>query len=275
MALAIGCHVEPTSFHLDVVECEERRRCWSCLMMLYTLQNSSLGNIGSRHDSLPSSTEPPADINDDEIGQGFNLPRTRERATQMSYVLLKFRVYEICSEICQAVMGKASSSIEQVFHLDRSITQEQTRWERKYNIRSPCSVSEAHQRLHLNVLYSTSHHLTLLLHQTIWTNQAQGDALRDWSRRRVSEGARKLLDLHSDFAKASDLAPFRWYLRGIGSFHAFHAAIVLFTLLRRETTPTLHADMYGCLRRCLEVFESLSEVSRICSKAAPILRSLL
>ncbi|KAK4949975.1 hypothetical protein LTR10_011817 [Elasticomyces elasticus] len=198
-----------------------------------------------------------------------------DRATQMSYVLLKFRVYEICSEICQAVMSKASSSIEQIFHIDRSITQEQSNWDRKYKSRSPCSVNDVHQRLHLNVLYSTSYHLTLLLHQNVWTNQSQGEARRDWSRKRVSEGARKLLDLHADFAKASDLAPFRWYLRGIGSFHAFHAAVVLFTLSKRETSSALYADMFGCLRRCLGIFESLSDVSRICNKAAPVLRSLL
>lgn len=158
-ALAIGCHVDPATFNLNVIECEERRRCWSCLMMLYTLQNSALGNIGARHDSLPINTKPPADVNDDELVQGFMTSApSSERATQMSYVLLKFGVFELCSDICQAAMGETTSVIEQIFHLDRSIIQEQARWDRKYHSNFPRLSSELHQRAHLNILYSTSYH---------------------------------------------------------------------------------------------------------------------
>lgn len=277
IALAIGCHVEPSVFNLDVTESEERRRCWSCLMMLYTLQNAGLGNIGQRHDSLPSSTRPPADVNDDEIIPGFDVPTmSPERPTQMSYVLLKFRVYELYSDICQTVMSRTSSSIEQILHLDRAIADEQAMWHRKYNPNLRPAVIEAHQRLHLNILYSTSYHLTLLLHQNIWTNQAHGEPLREWSRKRVFDSARKLLDLHSDFVTSPSLGPFLWYVRGIGSFHAFHAAIVLFTFLRRESRKSVtDGEISRSLHRCLGVFESLSDVSRICSKTSPILRSLL
>lgn len=276
MALAIGCHIDPTAFNLDVLESEQRRRCWSGLMMLYTLQNSSLGNIGPRHDSFPSTTQAPADVNDDELMLGFPIPSSSAtKATQMSYVLFKFRVYELCSDVSQAVMSRTTSSIEQIFYLDRLIVQEQAKWDQKYSSSYHCMPNEAHQRIHLNVLHSTSCHLILLLHQNVWTNQAHGDPLREWSRSRVFDSARKLLDWHADFANAPALAPFRWYVRGIGSFHAFHAAIVLFAIVRGELIPGQHAEIIRSLYRCLNIFESLAAVSRLCSRTSPILRVLL
>jgi hypothetical protein len=37
IATTLGCHVDLSSFSLDRIQCEERRRCWVGLMMLYTV----------------------------------------------------------------------------------------------------------------------------------------------------------------------------------------------------------------------------------------------
>lgn len=276
VALGIGCHVDPSHFNLDIIECEERRRCWSGLMMLYTLQNATLGHLGPHHKSLSSSTLAPADINDDELVPGFSYPSSvTERATQMSYVLFKFRVYEILSDICETVMTTDFPSIDKILLHDQAITLEQSRWERKFTSTSYGTSNLLLERLHHNILYSTSYHLTLLLHQSIWPNPSHGESLRDWSAGRVLHSARKLLDLYSDFASNQAFTPFRWYLRGIGSFHAFHAAIVLFTLIPRDAPEFCPPQIIKSLDHCLKIFESLAEVSNICFKASPLLRSLL
>jgi hypothetical protein len=44
VAIALACHIDPSTFNLDPIQSEERRRCWAGLMMLYTIQNTALGN---------------------------------------------------------------------------------------------------------------------------------------------------------------------------------------------------------------------------------------
>lgn len=46
IALSIGCHVDPSTFDPDEVKCEERRRCWAGLKMLYNNHNTVTGHVG-------------------------------------------------------------------------------------------------------------------------------------------------------------------------------------------------------------------------------------
>ena len=96
LSLSIGCHVDPSAFGLNALECEERRRCWAGLRMLYTVQNTAMGFTGLAHALLPSNCEPPADVNDKDLIPGhMELPEmpSSGQATQMTYLLLKFRLY--------------------------------------------------------------------------------------------------------------------------------------------------------------------------------------
>lgn len=96
LALSIGAHIDPSAFDLDIVECEERRRCWAGLKMLYTSQNTAMGHIGLAHPFLPSNCRRPLDVDDDDLVPGHvEVARTTDsgKATQMTYLLLKFRLY--------------------------------------------------------------------------------------------------------------------------------------------------------------------------------------
>ncbi|KAM6509338.1 hypothetical protein FSOLCH5_012339 [Fusarium solani] len=103
IALALGCHIDPTVFGMDRIRVEERRRCWAGLNMLYTIQNTTLGNLDSTF--TPSSVKAPLDVNDDELVAGFEVPVARNGPTQMSYLLLKFDLYGLCTRICSEVFG--------------------------------------------------------------------------------------------------------------------------------------------------------------------------
>lgn len=272
LALSIGCHVEPSAFGLDVIETEERRRCWAGLTMLYTSQNTAMGHIGLAHTLLPSNCRPPADVNDDDLLPGQVEPvSSLMKATQMSYLLLKFRLYDICSEICTRVLIKKDVDLSVIESIDASIQNEQRTWRVRYMDGVGSGQLPSDQRAHLRILESYAYHLILLLHD----NNAVKTGLA-WSRSRCLNSAKHILHIHAELQECPDYAPFRWYNHGLGSFHAFHAAVVLTTLLRTlKSTLDDFEKVVQLLRQCLVRFRALSELSPLCARAGPMMEPLL
>ena len=273
LAISIGCHVDPEELGLSMIECEERRRCWACLSMLYTNQSTTLGGIGNPQIlQQNATTRPPLDCNDHELAMGH--PVATAGATQMSYMLLKFRLYDICSDICSNVLGRKDTSYDMVKQIDASIVNEQHTWDARYLDDSRSGPLEAYHLAHLNILWSYSSHLLLLLHQF---HATQGAATPEalWSETRSIQTATRLLEIHATMSDSPELAPFRWYTRGLGSFHAFHAAVILFNLLPSIALRANACEVHAALRGCTTRFEQMSDMSPLCSKAAPVLRRLV
>jgi hypothetical protein len=277
LALNIGCHVDPESLGLEILESEERRRSWAGLMMLYTNQNTALGHIGLPHTALSASSRPPADIDDEDIGQDNRTPsNTQGRATQMTYLLLKFRLYDLCAEICANVLCKQTPDLNLVQRIDETLRQERSSWESRLNEAIEIAPVPIHHIAHLNILYSYSNHLTLLLHQRQALDSQFPPAVRRWASDRCLETAKHLLEVHATLNEAPELTPFRWYGRGLGSFHAFHAAALLAHLLQTKSANDHNNNIYtDILQRCLCRFKSLAEYSSVCEKAAPVLELML
>ena len=122
LAISIGCHVDPDTFRLDTIAAGERRRCWAGLMIVYTTQNTLLGHLGLPHTALRGNSRPPADINDDNLTAG--IPSPPGEATQMTYLLLKCRLFDICSEICGKVLSAEGPRLDIIWSLDALIQQE-------------------------------------------------------------------------------------------------------------------------------------------------------
>ncbi|EXK24511.1 hypothetical protein FOXG_22815 [Fusarium oxysporum f. sp. lycopersici 4287] len=121
IALSLGCHVEPTIFQIEPISAEERRRCWAGLRMLYTIQNTTLGILDAT--PIPSTVNPPLDINDNELVVGYQIPESRNGPTQMSYLLLKFDLYDLCTRICSQVFGTSRTlTYDKVQALDAEIS---------------------------------------------------------------------------------------------------------------------------------------------------------
>jgi hypothetical protein len=72
-----------------------------------------------------------------------------------------------------------------------------------------------------------------------------------------------------------EMTPFRWYGRGVGSFHAFHAAALMTHLLNIDSIGDESELYINLLQGCLSRFNSLAEYSTVCAKAAPVLQILL
>jgi hypothetical protein len=276
IALAIGCHIDPTEFDLDVIRSEERRRCWAGVMMLYMLQNTSLGHLGPdpRHSSR--GVQLPADLNDkDLIADERVLRTTSGTATQMSYLLLKFRLYDISSDICSLVLNSLEPSSALIEKMDKAILDEQQSWNEKYLAHLTEAPLQTYHEAHLNILYGYAHHLTLLLHHHAMRN-SQPDTLRyRRSASRCVDSAKELLRIQSVFLTHADFSPFKWYLRGVCSFHAFHAGVSLISTLASHSWNEEHSNLLALIQDCAAEFEILKEASTVCEKAAPILRQLL
>ncbi|THZ82599.1 hypothetical protein D6C84_05683 [Aureobasidium pullulans] len=277
MALSLGCHIDPSSFKLNLVECEERRRCWACVMMLCTLQNTSMRNLAPHYNSSHYSVRMPADVNDFDLTvESTSLPIHTGRATQMSYLLLKFRLYDIGSRICSEVLNPPVIDPNIIVELDRALIQERDLWNSIYLYHSRQDELSSYHKIHLKILHSFSHQLALLLHRRVLMQGSADPVQHQHARSRSTESARALLDIHSSLHNNPEFGPFQWYNRGLGCFHTFHAAVVLIATISEASEPDSGwSDNIRLLRECVRRFEDLADLSLVCQRAAPILHRLL
>ncbi|OCK74013.1 hypothetical protein K432DRAFT_311556 [Lepidopterella palustris CBS 459.81] len=52
ITISLGSHIDPETLGLDLLRSEERRRRWAGIMMLYTIQNTSMDFFKSLSKSL-------------------------------------------------------------------------------------------------------------------------------------------------------------------------------------------------------------------------------
>ena len=154
-------------------------------------------------------------------------------------------------------------------HIGSQIIQQQRLWQSQYFDPHKSEHLPLHHQAHVGILDSYSNHLTLMMHHNNAVKAMRNGQSESWSRQRCLESARRLLDLHANLQDSPYFIPFRWYNYGLGSFHAFHAAVILLILCR----DTLE-DVRPALQQCLERFRSMSELSPLCQKAAPLLQML-
>lgn len=286
IALTLGCHVDPDVFDLDAVAAEERRRCWAGLNMLYTIQNTTLGHLDCS--IPPSNVKTPLDIDDDQLSTGFpNSEPARSRPSQMSYLLLKFSLYDLCSRICRAVLQDSGARIpDAIKHLDSEITSQQDILNYKYLVDTADAPLPDYHAVHLKILVGYSHQLTLLLHRPAlihWvSSRGTLSHLNDdvaLSRRRCIDSSRALIGIHKMLHEDDFYSPYRWYNRGLGSFHAFHAVVCLIYVLGAsdDLDSTTRNLLQKDLDSALSVFEDIKQtgISTFCNRAAPIIRRLL
>lgn len=277
IALSLGCHVDPTIFQMEPIRVEERRRCWAGLKMLYTIQNTTLGILDTTQ--IPSTVSQPLDVNDDELIAGHQIPQPRHGPTQMSYLLLKFELYDLCTRICSLVFETSCTpSYDKVQALDAEILAMQETLNYKYLF----DVSLlAHHSVQLNILFGYTHQLTLLLHRPILRQGSSSYTNENWlaSQTKCIESSKSLLGIHRTLHEDPAFYPYEWYNRGLGSFHAFHAAVCLARICMSGTnldTPA-KSSLQELIRDSLQVFRYFMStgVSVICTKATPILEKLL
>ena len=274
VSVGLGCHIDPDNFELDPIQKEERRRCWAGLMMLHMIQSTFLGNPAPSW-RISNSVKLPADANDfditlDGINTTFNSP------TQMSYLLYQYRLFDITTEICNEIFNKTPPARHTIESLDSKICTIQETWEKQYLQESAYQQPlSTHHSVHLNLLHGYAHQLFLLLHRPFFAQSVYGLATPNESQIRCIASAEALLDIHKMFCDDAIYIPYKWYTNGLGSFHAFHASVVLAVALQQSIYSNQHYKFRKMLEDTLQRFDSNSAGSRMCLKAAKILRFLL
>ena len=273
MATALGCHIDPENFELDFIKCEERRRCWAGLMMLYTIQNTAIGSPDTMR-PLSNDVRMPIDANDTDITEREVLD-SAPGPTQMSYLLFKFRLYELTAKICKEIFSESEPSGESIQRLDHEICIVQETLGRKYLADSSFEPLPLHHAVHLKILDGYTHQIFLLLHRPFFAQSIAGFDIPNESQIRCIASAQALLDIHQVLCDTPSFAPYKWYTNGLGSFHAFHGATVLAVALLQPIYQPQYQKFKEMLAETLQRFEKMADRSSICSKSARILRFLM
>jgi len=279
VAIALACHIDPSHFNLDPLESEQRRRCWAGVMMLYTIQNTLLGNP-EPSGRLTHSVRLPVDANDVDITPtSIVLSDPRFGPTEMTYLLFKFRLYDLTASICAAVFAHTPPTRATIQSLDGQISSAQESWDLRYVADTSSSTTNqplpAYHAVHLHILHGYAHQLFLLLHRPFFAQSILGLEVPNESQIRCIASAEAQLDIHRLLCEIPAYRPYMWYTLGLGSFHAFHAAVVLAVALRLDTYGLQRARFRRVLSETVQRMEGMAERSGICSRAAGILRFLV
>ncbi|CAI7568445.1 unnamed protein product [Penicillium pancosmium] len=280
IAIAIGCHVDPALLDLHPIEVQERRRAWAGLMMLYTIQNTCLGNLAPFQ--VENNVQLPADVEDDEIVQdsfqetahGSEPPLGRKNPTKMSYILYKFRLYSLASEICALSTRGSTSYTSKIHALDDQLQSEMHSQADRF-----CEQLDlpTYHQAHSFILNNYTNHLVLLLHRIrLFKPKGIEDGGLTTSYEKCEQAAIAILSNYETLNSRHELKPYSWYIHGLGSFHAFLAISTLLVLLAKPRIPQNPQNLIlQAVKRCLQRFHDNAPYSDICSRACSILDPLM
>ncbi|KAL4768979.1 hypothetical protein BDW60DRAFT_112224 [Aspergillus nidulans var. acristatus] len=273
VATSMGCHIDPERFALGPIEREERRRAWAGLKMLYTTHNNLYGSL---HPGLTTmSTKLPLDVNDVDLLTGTAPETPSPRPTQMTYLLLQYRLHDISSMICESLFSFPPRYT--AAQLEAEILSVHEMCEKRYQLEPGLEPLPVHHLANLNILYSYIHQLILLLFRPALCRYLQGEITNETcaARAKCLASAKTSLSIHQTLHESPQFASYKWYNSNQGSFHAFHAAVILCVMLMYPENQYEAADIKEILWKSLDVFASLSNRSNFCSKAVPVLRLII
>ena len=284
IAIAIGCHVDPDHLRVNTIVAEERRRSWAALMMLHTIQSTCLGIVSPI--SIMKSVTLPRDVNDEDLGlvgvdQNAHIEVLPAGPTKMTYLLRKFKLYQLASDICQAPTPNHFDSEQRTIELDEKIRLEELKQLGRYTDISQLPI---YHQAHHYILSSFTNHLYVILHKTIVKNataqKASMGRLTHYQMRSLTRCVSSVFTILSNYdilQSDARYSPYKWYTNGLGSFHAFFAAAMLAFLMSRGGRESYIDVDHGLttLQRTAAWFNKYAHRSDICAKATSILARTL
>ncbi|KAJ5974102.1 hypothetical protein N7481_011312 [Penicillium waksmanii] len=280
IAIAIGCHVDPALLDLHPIEVQERRRAWAGLMMLYTIQNTCLGNLAPFQ--VENNVQLPADVEDDEIvsdslheaSHGNEPTSGRKNPTKMSYILYKFRLYSLASEICALSTIGSTPCTSKIHALDDQLQTEMNAQVERF--REQFDLPTYHQA-HSFILNNYTNHLVLLLHRIrLFRPEGIEDGGLITSYEKCEQAAVAILSNYEILNSRHEFKPYSWYIHGLGSFHAFLAISTILVLLAKPRAPQSPKHLISqAVQSCLQRFHNNAPYSEICTRACSILDPLI
>lgn len=282
VAISMGCHIDPERFILGPIDREERRRVWAGLMMLYTIQNTSFGSLDQQ--MLTQDVKMPADVDDVDLLTGPTVTMTSDpssspsagRPTQTTSLLLTFRLYKISNRICETIFSYSQFRLP-VSQLEAELLAFREMCDSRYQLDTNQEPLPVHHQANLNILYSQINQLLLLLLRPSLCRFLQGEITPETcaSRAKCMTSAKASLSIFQALLESPQFAPYKWYTSGLGSFHAFHAAVVLAVGLLNPENRAEYDENKDLLNKTLDMFATLSIRSTFSSKAVPVIRQIM
>ncbi|KAJ5850906.1 hypothetical protein N7455_010762 [Penicillium solitum] len=280
IAIAIGCHVDPALLNLHPIEVQERRRAWAGLMMLYTIQNTCLGNLAPFQ--VENNVQLPADVEDDEIVSGSlheavggsEPPSLYKNPTKMSYILYKFRLYSLASDICALSTKGPTPCAGTIGALDDQLQTEMNAQAERFG--EQLDLPTYHQA-HSFILNNYTNHLVLLLHRIcLLKPEGLENGVLTRSYEKCEQAALAMLSNYKTLNLRHKFKSYSWYIHGLGSFHAFLAISTLLVLLGKPRTPQNSKHVISqAVQSCFQRFHDNAPHSEICNRACSILDPLM
>ncbi|KAL4930239.1 Zn(II)2Cys6 transcription factor [Aspergillus undulatus] len=284
IAVAIGCAVDPARLNVSRVEAEERRRCWAALQMLYTIQNTCLGNLMPFR--IDAHVDLPADVEDEDLlNPSSGVPTANDllhpdsrSPTKMTYLLYKFRLYHLAFDICQSSSQPQAQDYAKVEALDTRIACEQHCHSMRFAAGHFHELEPYHQA-HFYILANYTNHLTLLLHRpclAVTSKATTTGTGSQQSAQRCEQAAAIILSNYTKLSSDPIFRSYRWYVDGLGSFFAFFSITTLLILHGNGSLHPQHKSVtVDLVLRCIEMIIANAPRSAVCDKAAAILEPVV
>lgn len=142
-----------------------------------------------------------------------------QHLTQVTYLNFKVRFYELTNALFSNMLDTRTLTYQQVRDLDSKIVEHRKMWDRVY-LSSNKFDSRVYHFIHYDILYIYLNHSYLLLHRPHYYTEP-------FSRQRCINASLEVISRIQNFCYDERYKPFKFYVRGLGAFHCFHATTVL------------------------------------------------
>jgi hypothetical protein len=290
IGIALGYHVDGQRLDIPPLETELRRRCWAGLKMLYAIQASTfglidMGRLADDRVQLPLDVDD-VDIHPDCVDVNLNKPTemtynatfvppfSRVTITDdcvCRYMLYKFRLYQLSSEVCKHVIGPAVSEAEDVLSIDQRIRFEELKWDERYRLDTRSKTLQLRDQAHWNILHCYANQLRLLLYRPLLHVARRSPTFNCETVEKCASSSMAILGSYRMFCESPLFRRYSWFANGLCSFFALHAASTLAACLLQGGQFSGMDQARDIFNRTALLFRDRKDRSAICEKSLPIL----
>lgn len=256
MAISLGCNADRRELKgLSLIEREERKRSWAGLLLL---ENMQLCLFGRPTMMFRPDTTMPLNVNDEDLASSTSLEaleRTSDptRLTQMTFMLLKVKVGGMFSSIHTRMRKKQLLDYHEVREVDLAVADSVREWDIPYKIQKGYAQNSS---VKYDMLRNFLDQNLLVLHRPYYFTHPE-------SRQRCIESAHNIVHRIYRFSTTPEYQPFRCYVRGIGAFYCFHAAVVLAIAAAQEWMETrdTKSKVFQDFEKAADSLDRMNELS--------------
>jgi hypothetical protein len=290
IGIALGYHVDGQCLDIPPLETELRRRCWAGLKMLYAIQASTFGlvdtgRLADDQVKLPLDVDD-VDIHPDHVHVNSNKPTEMTYNTAFvppfprvtitdvcvcRYMLYKFRLYQLSSEVCKHVTGPAVSEAEDVLTIDQRIRFEELKWDERYRLDTRSKTLQLRDQAHWAILHCYANQLRLLLYRPLLHVARHNPTFNCETVEKCASSSMAILASYRMFCESPLFRRYSWFANGLCSFFALHAASTLAACLLQGVQFSDIHQARDVFNRTTLLFRDRRDCSAVCEKSLPIL----